>query len=58
MQANWIGKSVGVEIKFSILNPDNLSTKSINVFTTRQDTIFGATFCAISLNHPLSKNCL
>ena len=55
MQANWIGKSVGVEIKFSILNPDNLSTKSIDVFTTRQDTIFGATFCAISLNHPLSK---
>ncbi len=55
MQSNWIGKSTGAEIKFDILNPDNLSNKSINVFTTRQDTIFGATFCAISLNHPLAK---
>jgi len=56
MQSNWIGKSVGVEINFKISNPKNLSSNSLNVFTTRPDTIFGATFCAISIDHPISKD--
>ena len=54
MQSNWIGKSVGAEINFEIYNPENLSTKNINVFTTRPDTIYGASFCALSVDHYIS----
>ena len=56
MQSNWIGKSFGVEINFKISNPQNLNSNSLNVFTTRPDTIFGASFCAISTDHPISKD--
>ena len=56
MQSNWIGKSIGVEINFKISNPKNLNSNYLNVFTTRPDTIFGATFCAVSTDHPLSKD--
>ena len=52
MQKNWIGKSLGCEIDFQIFNED----KTIKVFTTRPDTIFGATFLAISVDHPLCKS--
>ena len=52
MQRNWIGKSFGCEISFEI---DNNKDK-INIFTTRPDTIFGATFIALSVDHPLNKN--
>ena len=55
MQSNWIGKSVGAEIIFEITSANNYSTNLLKVFTTRPDTIFGATFCAISLEHPLAK---
>ncbi|MCF7897585.1 MAG: leucine--tRNA ligase [Candidatus Omnitrophica bacterium] len=48
MQKNWIGKSVGVTIKFSVKNLD----KPLNCFTTRVDTIFGATFLALNYQHP------
>ncbi len=51
MQRNWIGKSNGAIIKFSLEN----SSEKISVFTTRPDTIFGATFIAISSQHPLTK---
>ncbi|MDA9748699.1 leucine--tRNA ligase [Pelagibacteraceae bacterium] len=51
MQSNWIGKSVGVEINFKLTNDSN----KIKVFTTRPDTIYGATFLAISSDHPLAK---
>ena len=50
MQKNWIGKSIGCEIDFQI---QNLNEK-IKVFTTRPDTIFGASFLALSVDHPLS----
>ena len=50
MQKNWIGKSIGCEIDFEIFE----SKKKIKVFTTRPDTIFGSSFLAISLDHPLS----
>ena len=56
MQSNWIGKSIGAEINFEIAENDLDKTKILNVFTTRPDTIFGASFCAISLEHPLAKN--
>jgi leucyl-tRNA synthetase len=49
MQRNWIGKSEGYEVKFFV--PDIQS--SIDVFTTRLDTIFGATFIVLSPKHPL-----
>jgi len=54
MQSNWIGKSAGQEILFNICNAENLNNNFIKVFTTRPDTIFGATFCALSTQHPLS----
>ena len=51
MQKNWIGKSFGGHIVFPVIG----SSHSIEVFTTRVDTIFGATFLALSPEHPLSK---
>ena len=53
MQKNWIGKSFGCEIYFHI---DKKSDKEkIKVFTTRPDTIFGASFIALSIDHPIAK---
>tara|TARA_B100000989_G_scaffold299043_1_gene292432 strand:- start:1477 stop:3705 length:2229 start_codon:yes stop_codon:yes gene_type:complete len=49
MQKNWIGKSMGAEIKFKIAETEEF----LNIFTTRPDTIYGATFIALSVNHPL-----
>ena len=48
MQRNWIGRSVGAEIDFKIVDSD----KSLKVFTTRADTLFGATFMVMSPEHP------
>ncbi len=53
MQKNWIGKSFGCEVKFNIENSKNIS--SISCFTTRPDTLFGMSFLAVSIDHPLSK---
>ena len=53
MQKNWIGKSYGCEIDFEI-DKNDLAEK-IKVFTTRPDTIFGASFLAISIDHPIAK---
>lgn len=49
MQRNWIGKSIGCEINFKVNNTD----LSFTVFTTRCDTLFGATYCVLSPEHPL-----
>ena len=51
MQKNWIGKSFGSEIKFSLNNQEDLTA-----FTTRIDTLYGVTYIAISPNHPLDQN--
>ena len=51
MQKNWIGKSVGCEIFFEITKEQ----EKIKIFTTRPDTIFGASFLAISVDHPLCE---
>ena len=48
MQRNWIGKSVGAEVVFKIKDTD----KEFTVFTTRCDTLFGATYCVMSPEHP------
>ena len=52
MQRNWIGKSHGCELVFPMADSDDV----IKVFTTRQDTIFGATFMLIAAEHPLVMN--
>jgi leucyl-tRNA synthetase len=49
MQRNWIDRSTGVEMKFQIKDSD----RSLDVFTTRPDTIYGATFMVISPEHPV-----
>lgn len=51
-QRNWIGKSEGVRIKFKIENQE-LKNEEIEVFTTRPDTLYGATFMVISPQHPI-----
>ena len=50
MQRNWIGRSTGCEIDFPLED----SLKKIRVFTTRQDTLFGATFMSLAPEHPLA----
>ena len=53
MQKNWIGKSFGCEIDFKVEgNPD---VKKISCFTTRPDTLFGFSFLAVSVDHPISR---
>src|SRR5262245_25811025 len=54
MQANWIGRSVGVRIAF----PYQLAGEKgqLSVFTTRADTLMGATFCAVAAEHPLATH--
>ncbi len=51
MQKNWIGKSQGVEINFAVCNTEEF----IRVFTTRPDTLYGASFVSIACGHPLLK---
>ncbi len=50
MQRNWIGRSTGCEIDF----PRENSQEAIRVFTTRQDTVYGATFMSLAPEHPLA----
>lgn len=53
-QAEWIGRSEGAEIDFPIILPGNLDMgESLRVFTTRPDTIFGATYMVVAPEHPL-----
>ena len=54
MQKNWIGESKGVEIYFKTQSPE-LKGKNLPVFTTRVDTIFGATYLVLSPRHPIIK---
>ncbi len=53
MQENWIGRSEGAYIDFSFT--DNAGRDPLRVYTTRPDTIFGASFCAIAADHPLTE---
>ena len=61
MQKNWIGRSVGAEIDFAIASGDKATSRKITVFTTRPDTIKGATFLVVApeyqdLNYLISDN--
>ncbi|MCH8080934.1 MAG: leucine--tRNA ligase [Proteobacteria bacterium] len=51
MQENWIGRSEGARVNFSLKGRDD----HLEIFTTRPDTLFGASFCALSADHPLSE---
>ncbi len=53
MQKNWIGKSFGCEVEFKIQG--NSDVKNITCFTTRPDTLFGFSFLALSVDHPVSR---
>ena len=53
MQKNWIGKSFGCEIKFKIKSSKNIN--EIKCFSTRPDTLFGLSFLALSIDHPIAK---
>ena len=50
MQRNWIGRSTGCEIDFPVVDSD----LKIKVFTTRPDTLYGATFMSLAAEHPLA----
>ncbi len=52
MQENWIGRSEGAYIEFAFTEPRDTS---LRVYTTRPDTIFGASFCAVAADHPLAE---
>jgi len=54
MQENWIGKSRGLQFRFRLAEPVG-ATDEVEVFTTRPDTIFGASFVAIAAGHPLAQ---
>ncbi len=53
MQRNWIGRSEGAEVKFSVLSAQCSDSQVITVFTTRPDTLFGATYMVLSPEHKL-----
>ena len=53
MQKNWIGKSYGCEVKFKIKNSAKIN--EIECYTTRPDTLFGMSFLALSIDHPIAK---
>jgi leucyl-tRNA synthetase len=52
MQRNWIGKSTGAHVRFAVEGPGGRDD-GFEVFTTRPDTLFGATFCVLAPEHPL-----
>ncbi len=55
MQKNWIGRSQGLQFSFELEDENaNLLDEKLTVFTTRHDTIFGASFCAVAADHPIS----
>lgn len=55
MQHNWIGRSEGARVLWPLVNADKTDRgETLEVFTTRPDTLFGASFCAISAQHPLT----
>jgi leucyl-tRNA synthetase len=51
MQENWIGRSEGAHVHFQLAGRD----EKLEIYTTRPDTLFGASFCAVAANHPLAQ---
>ncbi|MBQ9238012.1 MAG: leucine--tRNA ligase, partial [Treponema sp.] len=58
MQKNWIGRSTGATVQFAVADEcGNATAQKIAVYTTRPDTLFGATYLVIAPEHPLSSQC-
>jgi len=55
MQRNWIGRSEGLQFRFEMAPSDLVEWPELEVYTTRHDTLFGASFAAISPDHPLAR---
>jgi len=55
MQRNWIGRSKGAEVRFAVEHPADARVKDLTVFTTRPDTLFGATFLVVAPEHEATK---
>ena len=60
MQRNWIGRSEGALVRFEVVDPSqklgaDLLKEPLVVFTTRPETLFGASFCAVACDHPLAE---
>ncbi|MGY8891254.1 MAG: leucine--tRNA ligase [Pseudomonadales bacterium] len=55
MQRNWIGRSTGVEMTFPLPQIDDVDLDGVTVYTTRPDTLMGATYLAVAPQHPLAK---
>jgi leucyl-tRNA synthetase len=55
MQRNWIGRSEGLQFSFGVVANDLVKWPGLEVYTTRHDTLFGASFAAISPDHPLAR---
>lgn len=55
MQRNWIGKSKGLEMAFEVITPETAARK-IEIYTTRPDTLFGASFIGLSPDHPIAQS--
>ncbi len=57
MQSNWIGRSEGAQMHFELVGtPAHVDAGSLEVYTTRPDTLYGAGFCALAPDHPLSQS--
>ena len=54
MQENWIGKSRGLRFRFALDAPEESLPTGFDVFTTRPDTLFGASFAAVAIDHPIA----
>ena len=54
MQQNWIGRSEGARVDFALTGDAAFAEQPLTVFTTRPDTLFGASFCALSPHHPIA----
>ena len=55
MQRNWIGRSEGLQFRLGLVDTKGKEAGELEVFSTRHDTIFGMTFCAVSVDHPLAQ---
>lgn len=55
MQANWIGRSEGVELDFEVAGESDEALKKLSVYTTRPDTLMGVTYVALAVQHPLAS---
>ena len=57
MQQNWIGRSEGARVTWPLVDKAGKDAGMVEVFTTRPDTLFGASFCAVSAQHPIAAKC-